>query len=456
MKANSWSKKLSWLGYVAGTLARNVPHQSSGKLPTLGWNSWNAYRCDINEQHFLDAAQALVDTGLRDAGYNYVNIDDCWSERTGRVNGHIAVNKTRFPDGIDGLANKIHDMKLKLGIYSTAGTLTCAGYPASLGYEDVDAADFAKWGVDLSPQVLPLSCTVVVVRHGLNRDSHSDNCYIPKQWQDEYIYCEEDGAQIGPNGTCSRSQNPRLAPDGYDWSKSKSAQRFNRMRDALARQDREILYNLCIWGTADVTSWGHGTATSWRMSGDISPRWRSVTHILNMNSFKMGAVGFHAHNDADMLEVGNGDLSPAETRSHFALWAAMKSPLLIGTDLRRLGRRDLDLLANRRLLAFHQDAGHGGPAAPYKWGVNPDWTYNSTHPAEYWAGPSTGGHLVLMLNTLGATVRKTAAWGEIPGLGGGRYRVTEVWSGEDLGCLDEYAVDVASHDTAAVLVGPRC
>ncbi|KID99579.1 alpha-galactosidase, partial [Metarhizium majus ARSEF 297] len=435
MKPNSWSKKLSWLGYVAGTLARNVPHEPSGKLPTLGWNSWNAYRCDINEQHFLDAAQALVDTGLRDAGYNYVNIDDCWSERTGRVNGHIAVNRTRFPDGIDGLANKIHDMKLKLGIYSTAGTLTCAGYPASLGYEDVDAADFAKWGVDYLKY---------------------DNCYIPKQWQDEYIYCEEDGAKIGPNGTCSRSQNPRLAPAGYDWSRSKSAQRFNRMRDALARQDREILYNLCIWGTADVTSWGHGTATSWRMSGDISPRWRSVTHILNMNSFKMGAVGFHAHNDADMLEVGNGDLSPAETRSHFALWAAMKSPLLIGTDLRRLSRRNLDLLGNRRLLAFHQDVRHGRPAVPYKWGVNPDWTYNSTHPAEYWAGPSTEGHLVLMLNTLGATVRKTAAWGEIPGLGGGRHRVTEVWSGEDLGCLDEYAVDVASHDTAAVLVGPRC
>ncbi|OAQ66120.1 glycoside hydrolase family 27 [Pochonia chlamydosporia 170] len=433
--ANSWSKLL-WLGYVAGgAQATNVPRDPSGKLPTLGWNSWNAYHCDINEQHFLDAAKAMVDTGLRDAGYNYVNIDDCWSEKTGRVNGHMAVNVTRFPDGLDGLSKKIHDMKLKFGIYSTAGTLTCAGYPASLEYEDVDAADFAKWGVDYLKY---------------------DNCNVPSNWQDQYIFCEEDGAKIGFNGTCSRDQNPKLAPDGYDWSKSKSAERFNRMRDALSKQDREILYNLCIWGTADVFSWGKNTAISWRMSGDISPNWGSVMHILNMNSFKMNTVDFYAHNDADMLEVGNGDLTPAETRSHFALWAAMKSPLLIGTDLQKLSADNLKILKNKYLLAFNQDDRFGKPATPYKWGVNPNWTYNSTNPAEFWAGQSKNGHLVLMLNTLGGTVKKTAKWSEIPGLGGRKYRVTDVWSGKDLGCLKEYSADVAAHDTAAILVGRRC
>lgn len=192
------------------------------------------------------------------------------------------------------------------------------------------------------------------------------------------------------------------------------------------------------------------------MSGDISPNWGSVMHILNMNSFKMNTVDFYAHNDADMLEVGNGDLTPAETRSHFALWAAMKSPLLIGTDLQKLSADNLKILKNKYLLAFNQDDRFGKPATPYKWGVNPNWTYNSTNPAEFWAGQSKNGHLVLMLNTLGGTVKKTAKWSEVPGLGGRKYRVTDVWSGKDLGCLKEYSVDVAAHDTAAILVGRRC
>lgn len=228
------------------------------------------------------------------------------------------------------------------------------------------------------------------------------------------------------------------------------------MRDALSKQDREILYNLCIWGTADVFSWGKNTAISWRMSGDINPSWGSVTHILNMNSFKMNTVDFYSHNDADMLEVGNGNLTPAETRSHFALWAAMKSPLLIGTDLQKLSKDNLAILKNKDLLAFSQDNKYGKPATPYKWGVNPNWTFNNTNPAEYWSGQSKNGHLVLMLNTLGGTVKKTASWKEIPGLGGRKYRVKDVWSGKDLGCLNEYSVDVASHDTAAILVGRRC
>lgn len=228
------------------------------------------------------------------------------------------------------------------------------------------------------------------------------------------------------------------------------------MRDALAKQNRDILYNLCIWGTADVFDWGKNTAISWRMSGDINPSWGSVTHILNMNSFKMNYVDFWSHNDADMLEVGNGDLSPAETRSHFALWAAMKSPLLIGTNLATLSQDNLDILKNKYLLAFSQDDVHGRPATPYKWGVNPDWTYNSTNPAEFWSGASKDGHLVLMLNTLGSTAKKTAKWSEIPGLGCKKYRVTDVWTGKDLGCLKGYTTDVAAHDTAAILVGAKC
>lgn len=228
------------------------------------------------------------------------------------------------------------------------------------------------------------------------------------------------------------------------------------MRDALAKQSREIVLSLCIWGQADVFSWGNSTGINWRMSGDISPDWDSVTHILNLNSFKLNSVGFWGHNDADMLEVGNGDLTVAETRTHFALWAAMKSPLLIGTDLSQLSQDNINLLKNKHLLAFNQDKVYGGPATPYKWGINPDWTYNSTYPAEFWAGPSTKGHLVLMVNTLNETVTKEAKWSEIPGLSAGHYEVRDVWSDKSLGCLSSYKAAVAAHDTAVILVGKKC
>ncbi|KAL6873004.1 glycoside hydrolase family 27 protein [Trichoderma novae-zelandiae] len=412
-----------------------MPDGSTGKVPSLGWNSWNAYHCEIDESKFLSAAEVIVSSGLLDAGYQYVNIDDCWSLKDGRVDGHIAANTTRFPAGIDGLADKVHDLGLKLGIYSTAGTATCAGYPASLGYEEVDAADFANWGVDYLKY---------------------DNCNVPTEWQDQYVACNQDAVQTGPNGTCTTALEPNLAPPGYDWSTSKSAERFNAMRDALANQSREIVLSLCIWGEADVFSWGNSTGISWRMSGDISPEWSSVTHIINMNSFKMNYVGFWGHNDADMLEVGNGNLTAAETRTHFALWAAMKSPLLIGTDLTQLSQENIELLKNKHLLAFNQDSVYGQPATPYKWGVNPDWTFNSTNPAEYWAGPSSKGHLVLLMNTLGHTVTKEAKWSEIPGLSAGRYEVRDVWTDRSLGCLSSYKTAVAAHDTAAVLVGSKC
>lgn len=224
------------------------------------------------------------------------------------------------------------------------------------------------------------------------------------------------------------------------------------MKEALEKQDHEILYEMCIWGTADVFSWGNDTAVSWRMSNDISANWDSVSHIINLNSFYLNSVDFWGHNDADMLEVGNS-LSDAEARSHFALWAAMKSPLLMGTDLDALSDTSLDILKNKYLIAFNQDETVGAPATPYKWGVNPDWTYNSTNPAEFWAGDSDAGVLVLMLNTLGDTASKTASWSEVPALGdSGSHMVTDVWTGEDLGCLNEYTADVSSHDTAAVLV----
>lgn len=231
------------------------------------------------------------------------------------------------------------------------------------------------------------------------------------------------------------------------------------MRDALLAQNRTILYSLCEWGQADVEVWGNATGNSWRMSGDITPNWARVAEILNENSFQLNSVNFWGHNDADMLEIGNGDLTLAESRSHFAFWAAMKSPLIIGTALNLLPADHVEILKNQYLLAFSQDEKFGAPATPYKWGTNPDWTFNATNPAEYWSGASTAGTLVMALNTLNVSAVRSIEWSEVPQLqkGRGSFEVTDVWSGKSLGCVEGGINEVVgSHDTVAYLVGKKC
>lgn len=230
------------------------------------------------------------------------------------------------------------------------------------------------------------------------------------------------------------------------------------MRDALLAQSRPMLYSLCQWGEAGVQQWGNQTGSSWRMSGDIEPNWPKILSILNQNTFYLHNTNFWGHSDADMLEIGNEGVSLQEARTHFALWAAMKSPLLIGTDLAKVSQEIVEVLKNPYLLAFNQDNVFGKPAMPYKWGTNPDWTFNESFPAEYWAGQSKAGTLVLMFNPYNTTERKDAIWEEIPGLdANGTYVVTDVWTGEDLQCWKEgINRDVLAHDTTALLVGPSC
>lgn len=147
---------LVFVGSLAPLVCALVLPDDVGRLPALGWNSWNAFRCDITEDSFLTAAEHLVSLGLKDVGYQYVNIDDCWSDFNGRdeATGRLLPNYTRFPEGINGTAAKIHDLGLKFGIYSSAGTVTCEEYPASLGYENLDAETWAEWGVDCESTLL--------------------------------------------------------------------------------------------------------------------------------------------------------------------------------------------------------------------------------------------------------------------------------------------------------------
>lgn len=411
-----------------------------GRLPALGWNSWNAFGCNVDETKILTAANEMVSLGLHDLGYQYVNIDDCWSVKNERdsTTGRIIPDPQKFPDGIDGLADKIHAMGLKIGIYSSAGLTTCAGYPASLGNEDVDAQAFAEWGIDYLKY---------------------DNCGVPSNFTDVYNFCVPDSGSntTEPNGTCPGLSNP--APPGYDWSTSNTAKRYTRMRDALlaVQENRTILFSLCEWGHADVNDWGATMGNSWRMSGDISPNWHRIATILNVNSFDLKSVNFWGHNDPDMLEVGNGDLTLAENRAHFALWAAMKSPLIIGTALNETDQEHISILSNKYLLRFHQDPIIGRPAYPYKWGFNPDWTFDPLHPAEYWSGPtSVGQTLVVMLNSEDGNATRTAVWSEIPELKNSKkacHSVTDAWTGVHRGCVkSQYSVTLESHDVAVLVV----
>lgn len=230
------------------------------------------------------------------------------------------------------------------------------------------------------------------------------------------------------------------------------------MRDALLAQNRTILYSLCDWGQAAVGSWGNATGNSWRMSSDIDPSFARILAILNENAFELdGTTDFWGHNDADMLEIGNG-LSEAEARTHFALWAAMKSPLIVGTDLSKASAEDVAILKNPYLLAFSQDREVGKPATPYKWGLNPDYTFNVSFPAEYWSGESSNGTLVLIGNWLNDNVTKVANYSEIPGLrAGGTYNVVDAWADVSMGCVtDGVTANVAANDTVVYLIQEGC
>ena len=226
------------------------------------------------------------------------------------------------------------------------------------------------------------------------------------------------------------------------------------MQNALEVQNRTILYSLCEWGQNEPWTWGNSTASSWRTTGDITPDWSRIAQILNENSFLGDWAGFTGHNDPDMLEVGNGNLTAAESRTHFALWALMKAPLIIGTSLADLSKANVKILQNKYLLAFNQDPVYGKPAFPYKWGTNPDYTFNATNPAEFWSGASSKGIMVAMMNTLNSSRMMTTKFAEVPELdGAGSYQVRNVWTGKVLGCLkNNVAMTVEAHDTAVFLV----
>ncbi|WP_037914577.1 glycoside hydrolase family 27 protein [Actinacidiphila yeochonensis] len=265
------------------------------RTPPMGFNDWNAFGCNVSEQLIEQTADYLVSSGLKDDGYTYVNIDDCWLTKSRDASGNLVPDPAKFPDGIKGTADYVHAKGLKLGIYEDAGTATCAGYPGSLGHEQQDAASFAAWGVD----------------------------YL------KYDNCNNQGV---------------------DWQ-----QRYDAMRDALAATGRPIVFSMCEWGEDSVWTWGAPTGNLWRTTGDINASFGSMLSIFHSNVGLARYAGPGAWNDPDMLEVGNG-MSFTEDRSEFSLWAEMAAPLIAGTDLRQASAATLSLYGNRSVIAVDQDS----------------------------------------------------------------------------------------------------
>ncbi|KAF3934155.1 Alpha-galactosidase [Dactylellina cionopaga] len=223
-----------------------------------------------------------------------------------------------------------------------------------MDYEEVDAKTFADWGVDYLKY---------------------DNCFIPDEEEDKYPWAPEWW-------NTTHDGNKVHAPEDYDFSTSRSSERYRIMRDALKKQDRVIQFGMCNWGHAHVEQWGNQTAQSWRIRP--TNRKHLLVPILNHALFHLSQTDFWGHADMDMLEVGNG-LSEAEDRSHFALWAILKSPLLIGTPLDKITPAALSVFKNKELIAYNQDSVFGTPAKPYKWGLNPDWTWYDSQKEFYGA-----------------------------------------------------------------------
>lgn len=278
---------------------RNLLANGLANTPPMGWNSWNHFSCQIDENMIKETADALVSTGLAKLGYKYVNIDDCWAEIARDSKGNLVPKKSTFPSGIKALADYVHGKGLKLGIYSDAGYLTCSKtMPGSLGHEENDAKTFASWGID----------------------------YL------KYDNCNNDG--------------------------SKPTVRYPVMTRALMKAGRPIFFSLCEWGDMHPALWGAQVGNSWRTTNDISDTWESMVSRADMNEVYAELARPGGWNDPDMLEVGNGGMTKDEYIVHFSIWAISKAPLLIGCDVRNATKETMEIIGNMEVIAVNQDP-HG-------------------------------------------------------------------------------------------------
>jgi alpha-galactosidase len=386
-----------WLVIMALAVTPAVGHtldNGLAKTPPMGWNSWNKFACKgLNEKVVRETADAMVSNGMKDAGYQFVILDDCW--QTGRdANGNILADAERFPSGIKALADYIHSKGMKFGIYSDAGALTCAKRPGSIGHEYQDAKQYANWGVD---------------------------------------YLKEDWCSTLPGQNSESS--------------------YTLMRDALAASGRPIVFSICEWGSTKPWLWAGPVGNLWRSTGDIQDCWdckktwggNGVVQIIDqMNGLETYAGPGH-WNDPDMLEVGNGGLTKEENRAHFSMWAMFSAPLLAGNDVSNMTADTKEILLNKEVIAIDQDT-LGQQARRVK----------KTGDLEIWSKQlQDGGRAVALLNRGPVATKMSVAWTDIGYPDGLSASVRDLWNAKDVGKQSgAYSAEVPSHGVVMVTIKP--
>ena len=381
-------------------IAQGQKFDGLAESPPMGWNSWNGFHCDIDEQLVRETAEAMVASGMKEAGYQYVNIDDCWhGERDEQ--GFIQPDPERFPSGIKALADYVHSLGLKLGLYSDAGWKTCGGRPGSRGREYQDAMTYAGWGID----------------------------YLKYDW------CNTEG----------------LAARGA----------YLTMRDALHAAGRPIVLSICEWGDNQPWEWAGESGHLWRTTGDIHPCWDceydhgtwsswGVLRILDMQEGLRVHAGPGHWNDPDMMEVGNG-MTVSEDRAHFSMWAMLAAPLLAGNDLRQMSEETRLILTNTEVIAVDQDP----------LGIQ-GFKYRDEGDLEVWFKPlSDGDWAMTALNRGDVPAELEFDWRGEPVadelserealFGFRRFRIRNLWTGDDLGSTQKPLItEVPGHDVLMV------
>jgi alpha-galactosidase len=374
--------------------ARADKFEGLALTPPMGWNTWNTFACDCNEALVRETADAMAANGMRDAGYVYIVIDDCWAKKDRDANGLLVPDPQKFPSGMKALSDYLHSKGFKFGIYGCAGKTTCGGYPGGRGHEFADARQYAAWGVD----------------------------YLKYDWCD--------------HGTANGPETYRI------------------MSDALKAAGRPIVFSLCEWGQNQPWLWAEHVGHLWRTTGDIGPsytgsvknKWeKGWKDRLDENVGLEKYAGPGHWNDPDMLEVGNGPMTLAESRAHFSLWCMVAAPLIAGNDIRKMTPEVRAILTNKAVIAIDQDpAGHQG----FRYRVDKD--------KEIWAKElSNKEWAVCVLNTGPAPATLTIDMHDLSFLDEEYYQITDVWSGQPAGdATKPHTALVDSHDVMLFRLKP--
>ncbi|HEY4841048.1 MAG TPA: glycoside hydrolase family 27 protein [Terriglobales bacterium] len=399
MRERPWVLSVSII-LLAGMIFAQKPPVSTGLAltPPMGFNTWNKFGCDVSDNLVRGMADAMVKSGMKDAGYQYIVIDDCWQVARD-ANGNIIADPQRFPSGMKAMADYIHSLGLKFGIYSDAGSKTCAGRPGGRGHEFQDAIEYAAWGVD----------------------------YLKYDW-------------------CNTTTQDAQAS-------------YALIRDALDAGGRPIVLSICEWGKAKPWLWGKEVGGNlWRTTDDISDKWEShekwpdgsccrqgVLDILDLQVGLQSYAGPGHWNDPDMLEVGNGGMSTIEYRSHFSLWAILAAPLMAGNDLRTMTPEIREILTNKEVIGVNQDAlGREGQRV-WKDGDREVWSKQE----------QDGSRVVVLLNRGDSAQTIPLNWEQIGYPGHLPATVRDLWAHKELGKFaGEFSSTVPPHGVSMVSIRP--